>query len=148
MSGFAVAAASAAVPQPRNTDAIANPESFDAGAEGAHGSDDLMPGDNRQFGFGQFTIDDVQIGAAHATGRYRDLQLARAGHGVGLLHEFQRCPGLFENHCLHALFILDRVSSLLPVIPAVRANRMASSMFIWQGLTSAFGINRVNPPTM
>ncbi len=47
------------MPEPGNTNAIANFEAFDRITKRADAADDFMPRDNRQFWLGQIAIDDV-----------------------------------------------------------------------------------------
>ena len=130
--------------EPRNADAIPGLEAIDPFTERANGTDDLVARYDRQFRLGQIAVDDMQIGAAHAAGRYRYLYLARSGFRIGFLDQFQWGSGLLENHCFHAFLILGLVVSVsLPVIPAVSAKRMASSMLILQGRMSSFGTSSV-----
>src|SRR5208283_5264803 len=67
-----VRADTAGVPQPRNTDALAELEPLDAPPERIDAADDLMPRDDGYMRLGQFAIDHVQVGAAHPAGAHLD----------------------------------------------------------------------------
>jgi hypothetical protein len=128
--------------QPGYADAVADFEAFDRSAERADAADDFMAGNYRQFGLGQVAVDDVQVGAANAAGGNTDLDLLRTGFRIGQFHRFQGTAGLFENHRLHSFSTLG-MSLPLPVMPAVSAKRIASSMPILQGLMSLRGTSNV-----
>ena len=130
--------------QPGYADSIPQREVFDPVAQGADAADDFVTRNYRQFGFGQVAVDHVQIGATYPAGRDRDLHLPGAGNGIGHFHRFQRRAGAFENHCFHAFFTRGGAGCwVLPVMPAVSAKRIASSILILQGRTSALGTSSV-----
>ena len=130
--------------EPRNADALADFESRDAIAEPTDPADDFVPGNNRQPGLGQVAVDHVQIGTADAAGGYRHLYLSRAGFGIGYFGHFQGLARLRQNHRFHAFFAFSSVGPRsLPVMPAVRAKRIASSMLILQGSISLRGTSSV-----
>ncbi len=60
-----------------------------------------MAEDQRQVRFGEFAVDDVQIGAADAAGAYREADLTRARLWIGKLAGPKRGAGLVENHRKH-----------------------------------------------
>jgi hypothetical protein len=47
----------------------------------------------------QFTVNDVEIGAANATRRYPDAHFALTRSRVGALDISQRLARLFQDHC-------------------------------------------------
>src|SRR5690606_38818055 len=66
----------AGVAEPRDADALAEREARDAGAERVHTADDLVAGNDRPLRMLEVTVRDVEVGAAHATGRDLDPHLA------------------------------------------------------------------------
>ncbi len=60
------------------------------------------PGMIGNLRIGQFAVDDMQIGAADATSRHLDADLARPGSTIGQLGPFERAPDLLQHHRMHA----------------------------------------------
>ena len=87
--------------QPWNTDAVTGRKSFDALTDLFDASNDLMPGDERQFGIRQLTIDNVKVGAANGTSGDTNEQLSRAYPGRRHFLELKRLPWFFQNHRAH-----------------------------------------------
>ena len=91
----AVAALSVRPAKPGNADAIAGREALGARTERGDLADDLVAENERQLGAGQFTVDDVQIGATYTTGLDLDQHLARPGLGLRDVSEPERSAGGF-----------------------------------------------------
>ena len=74
---------------------------LDAFADLFDAADDLVPGNERQFRIGQFSIDQMQIGAANRARLNADEQLfwARFWYRHIALHE--RVSQFLENHRAH-----------------------------------------------
>ena len=69
----------AGVAQPGNADPFADLQVNYTGTKRIHPTDDLVSGNNRIGDVRQVTIDDMQIGAAHAAGADLDTHLTRTG---------------------------------------------------------------------
>jgi hypothetical protein len=65
-------------------------------------SDDLMARNDGEFGIWQFSINDVEIGAAHAACRNSHANFARGGRRRWQLTELQGNAGPVENHGEHS----------------------------------------------
>jgi hypothetical protein len=74
----------------------------DAIADHVDAADDFMPGDDGKLGIRQFTINDMQVSAAHPTCRYPHSDFARCGPGVGPFHQSERHARPLQYHRLHA----------------------------------------------
>jgi len=140
----AVLAVAAAMPQPRNADAFADLEAVHSRTQCLHPADDFVTRNDGQFGFGQIAVDDVQIGAADAAGRYPDLHLSGSRQRLGQFHRLESATRALQHHGFHAACSRGRVTSVsLPVMPAVSAKRMASSMLILHGRIWVLGTSSV-----
>jgi len=53
------------VAEPRYTDSAAKPRSVNPFTNCVHNSDDLVTGNERQFGTGQIAVHDVEVSAAN-----------------------------------------------------------------------------------
>ena len=96
---FALAAGPA---QPGNADAIPLAKCFYRAANLLDAANNFMPGNERQFWFRQFAIDDMEIGPANAAGGNTHQQLS----GIRLLQlgniaQLQRLRGRIQNHRSH-----------------------------------------------
>src|SRR5262245_6665899 len=104
--------------QPGHADALADPEAVDAVAERGHRADDLMAGDERQLRPAQFTIDDVEVRAAHAAGADLDQQLSSGRIAQRQRAPFERMAGGAEHHRIHQRRVRHLV---VPVRPSPSA---------------------------
>jgi hypothetical protein len=68
-----------------------------------HVTNDLMPGYQRQFGFGQLAIDHVKISAAHRARSNSHQQLSPSRSRFLHFAELERLLRLIQNHCAHGL---------------------------------------------
>jgi hypothetical protein len=82
------------VPEPRNADALTHAQALDPRSDHIDPADDLMARDDRHLRVGQFTIDDMEVGAADAAGGHLDSNLARSGSPIGEVCPFKRSPKL------------------------------------------------------
>jgi hypothetical protein len=71
--------------QPRNTHTLPDGKPLHTWAKLVNPPHDFMPWNNGQDGVGQFTINNVQVCAAYATGQHLHPDFTRAGRGVGQL---------------------------------------------------------------
>ena len=78
---MAEGAAAAGPMYPRDADSGPDFETFSLGAQLLHGSDYLVTGNQGRFSGRELTFDDVEVGAADATGRDPDEYLTRAWLG-------------------------------------------------------------------
>ena len=69
----------AALSQPWHPDPLTEWRTTDARSVSRHLGDDLVARNDRELGFGQFAIDQMQIGAANAAGANPEQELAWAG---------------------------------------------------------------------
>jgi len=66
-----------------------------------HSTDNLMPGNDRQFGFGQIAIDNVKISAADST-RFNPYEyLPRFWGRLRDVSGLKRLTPFFQDHCPH-----------------------------------------------
>jgi hypothetical protein len=72
----AIVANAAGPAEPRHADPIADLEAIDLGASFDHDANDLVAGHQWQLWVGQFPVEDMEIGAAHCAGPYRDQHFA------------------------------------------------------------------------
>ncbi len=96
----AIGAGSVGVAEPGDADPRAELE-VDAFARRLDPADDLVPRHDRQFGIGQFAIDDMQVGAADAAGFDANENLPRSWLGIGTLLHDKRLAGSPEDHGAH-----------------------------------------------
>jgi hypothetical protein len=92
-------AASAA--QPRNADTSTDGKTGHAATDHVDAADDLVTGDDRQFGIGQVAVDDMKVRAAHAAGANFDADFAIRGLGVRPFNQTKRFPRPFQHHRSH-----------------------------------------------
>ena len=64
-------------------------------------ADDLVAQDERRVAGAQLAVDEMEVGAADATGRYLDQQLPWLRFGLGHFGRPQRAPGRVEEHGPH-----------------------------------------------
>ena len=76
---MAEGAAAAGPVYPRYADSGPDFETFNLGAQLFHGADYLVTGDQGRFSGWELTFDNVEVGAADATGRDPDEYLTGAG---------------------------------------------------------------------
>ena len=99
----AKAAMPAGVAQPGHAQPLPDGEALDLFALGDHDADDLVAGYQRQFRLGEFAVQDVQVGAAHAAGADLEQHLVVAARGRRQFDESQGRVGFFQNHCAHVV---------------------------------------------
>ena len=87
--------------EPRNANPIAHREVAYAGAKFIDVADDFMPGDNRQFGIGEFAINDMKIGPAYAAGGDTEADFARTGTAFGDFAREERRAWASQHHRPH-----------------------------------------------
>src|SRR6185436_5031638 len=97
----AVAALAAGPAEPGDADPLAGLEALGPLPSPDHGADDLVPLHERQLRAVEVAVDDVQVGAADATGRDGDQNLAGTDSGLGQLSRPQRLPLPLEDHRSH-----------------------------------------------
>ncbi len=97
----AIGAATASVAKPRNADALIGQEARYACAGLLYPPDDFVSRHNRAYRVGQFSVDDMEIGATDATGLNPQPDFAGAGRwqGARLFHE--RRPWRVKRHRRH-----------------------------------------------
>jgi len=76
VAGKTIRTMAAGTAKPGNADAHAEGQAFHAAANGIDTADNLMAGDDGQFGIGQIAVDDMEIGAADAAGGDGDTNFA------------------------------------------------------------------------
>jgi hypothetical protein len=87
--------------QPRHADALADLKRLYVIADFINPSDDFVARHQRKFRVRQFTVNDVEIGAANATGRNPNAHFAVTRSRVGSLDISQWLARLFQDHCQH-----------------------------------------------
>jgi hypothetical protein len=87
-----IAAGAVRVPEPRNPDALAEPQVRDAGADRIDATDDLVAGNYRQQRMFKLAVDNMQVGSANAAGRNLDANFIRARFAVGKFDPLERSP--------------------------------------------------------
>src|SRR5262249_7964264 len=100
-AGQAVAAGAVGPAEPRYADALADREPGGAGAQLGDRADELMPGHERQLRVRQFSVDDVEIGAAHRARLDGDPDLAGGGSRYRQLAKYEWRPRSVEHHRAH-----------------------------------------------
>src|ERR1700687_1817931 len=128
----AVAADAAGISKPGYADAVADPVGCDVRPEKVDAADDFVAGNYRIFDAGQFGIDDVKFGPAHAACAYFDANLSFAGKGGGALLHAQRRARCRQNHRMHARIsthgpratsCIDYIRSSGAVLTSIKAPR-------------------------
>ena len=104
----------AGVAEPGNTDPFADRQVHDTGAKRIHPAHHFMTGNDRIGDVGQFTVDDMQVGAAHAAGADPDAHVARPGRRILPRFEPERRSGRRQNHGVHAANVLKRAYAIYP----------------------------------
>ena len=94
--------------QPRNANSVTGGKSLDVLAYLFDASNDLMPGDERQFRIRQLAIDNVKVGAANGTSSNTNEQLSRAQFRFWRVTRAKRLPWFFENHRAHVDLITSQ----------------------------------------
>ena len=98
----AIGTFAAGITKPGNADPFADPERRHAGPKRLDPTDHLVAGNNRIGRIGQFSIDDMQIGPAHAAGTDLDAHIAGPGNRVLLpLLKSERRAGRRQDHGVH-----------------------------------------------
>ena len=97
----AVVAMAAGPAEPGHADARADGEVADAFAQRLDAADDLVTGHDRIARLRQFAIGDVQVRAAHATGKNTNQDLTGTGLRLWPVGEAQGQAGAVENHRAH-----------------------------------------------
>jgi hypothetical protein len=103
----AIGTFAAGVTEPGNTDAFADFQGGDAGAKRVDPADHLMARNDRIGDIGQFSVNDMQIGPAHAAGADLDAHVARRGFRIVPPLEPERRTGCRQDHGVH-LFVLTQ----------------------------------------
>src|SRR5262249_31064228 len=85
--------------QPRHADALTDLNRLYVIADFINSSDDFVARHQREFRVRQFTVNDVEIGAANATRRNPNAYFAVARSRVGALDISQRLGAFFKAHC-------------------------------------------------
>jgi hypothetical protein len=91
------------MPEPGDTNAIANCKSDIAITHGYYSSDNFVAGNERQFGLREITVDDVEVGAADRAGGDFDKHLAGAWARQLPLNQPKRLANSLEHHRLHVI---------------------------------------------
>ncbi len=97
----AIGTFAAGIAQPGNADPLANPKRGHTGPKRVHPADHLMAGDDRIGDVRQFSIDDMQIGPAHAAGTHLDAHFAGPGHRICPRLKPKRRAGRRQDHGVH-----------------------------------------------
>jgi hypothetical protein len=97
----------AGVAEPGNADPLIDTKPFDAGSDRIDPADDLMTGDDRIFAGGQFTIQNMQIGATDAASQHLHSDLARSGPPVRHVGPNKWGLGFVQYHRLHDRVLVD-----------------------------------------
>jgi hypothetical protein len=100
-AGAAKFAPAASPTQPRNADSIALAKCFYRAANLLDAANNFVAGNERQFWFRQFAIDDMKIGPANGTGRNAHQQLSGVGPPPGDIAQLQRLVGRIQDHRSH-----------------------------------------------
>ena len=87
--------------QPRDTDALAHLQVFDPRTHGIDAADNLVTRNDRHFGVGKLTIDDMQIRSTDPAGEHLDSYLVRPRLTIGEFCPFEGRLQPFEHHRLH-----------------------------------------------
>jgi hypothetical protein len=91
--------------KPGDADASAENSGIDAITGGFGDSDDLMPGNDRQLGIGQFAIDQVEIRAADGASLDTNADFARIRCRQRPFFRHQRLSDGAQHHGFHWLYI-------------------------------------------
>ena len=97
----AIGTFAAGIAQPGNADPFANFQGCDPGTECIHPADHLMAGHDRIGDVRQFSIDDMQIGPAHAAGGDLDAHIAGPGDRIFPRLKPKRRAGRRQDHGVH-----------------------------------------------
>lgn len=127
----AVGTASAGRAEPRHAYALPQAQPLHVRADGNDAADGLMAQHERQARVGQISIGHVQVGAAHAAGRYAQQHLARARAGHFQRAGAQDATRRIQPQCATQVAALVRVHVREP--PARRRPRAAG----WPGPVAA-----------
>jgi hypothetical protein len=101
-AGFpAIATNAAGRAQPRDAHALAKAQRRHARSKCVNPSDNLVTGHDRIGDIGQFTVDNVEIGAAHAAGADLDADHAGTRCRIWSLAQNQRFAWCLQYHGLH-----------------------------------------------
>jgi hypothetical protein len=87
--------------EPWNADTINRFQIFDACADFFDATDDFVTGNDGQFGVGQFTIHDMQIGAAYRAGGYANANFAARKRARREFSRHEWSSRFFQNHRAH-----------------------------------------------
>ncbi len=96
--GQTVRTAAAGPAHPRHADTLPHRQPGDTRPQCADASHDLVAGHHRVAGPGQFTVHDVQIGAAHAAGAHPDAHLTGRRSGQLLPPDLLKRPPRCRQH--------------------------------------------------
>jgi hypothetical protein len=101
LAASAIGTFAAGVAQPGNADPLANFQGCDPSTECIHPTDHLMAGHDRIGDVRQFSIDDMQIGPAHAAGGDIDAHIAGPGDRIFPRLKPKRRTGRRQDHGVH-----------------------------------------------
>jgi len=87
--------------EPWNTHSVADGESFNTIGNLLDVPDDLVPGNQRQLGIGQFAIDHMKIRPANCACGDTHKQLSLRRFWLWHIAQLQRVLRLFQNHRAH-----------------------------------------------
>jgi len=89
--------------EPRDADPFTHAETLDTGADHVDPTDNLVTGDDRRLWIGQFTVEDVQVGAANAACEHLHPDLAGPGLSVRHFCPLKGSLRPLQHHRLHNL---------------------------------------------
>jgi hypothetical protein len=87
--------------EPGNSHPLAQGQRRDAFPQKLDPPHDLVSGRDGVFDMGKFTVQDMEIGAAHATGGYANADFSRSRRPVRELPPAQDASRLFKTHRMH-----------------------------------------------
>ena len=97
----AIGTFTAGIAEPGNADPLANPKRGHTGPKRVDPADHLMAGHDRIGDVRQFSIDDMQIGPAHAAGADLDAHIAGPGDRIFPRFKPKRRAGRRQDHGVH-----------------------------------------------
>ena len=106
---------------PSDADPLAGSPPGDAGTDGIHDADHLVPGHDRISHPGQASMNTKSVAVADAAGLYLDPDRAGCGFGDIALHDFEWTVGagdLDDTHFRHTLILSCRSRNSRPRMDA------------------------------
>jgi hypothetical protein len=98
--------------KPGDADASAEDSGIDAITGGFGNSDNLMSGNDRQLGIGQFAIDQVEIRAANGASLDADADFTRTRCRQRPFFGHQRLPDRMQDHGFHDRFCFQHAADV------------------------------------